>query len=54
VSSARNGERWSTANETSGPIRARFPIANSAGIECFKGWQPILTRMLERLEATVA
>ena len=35
------------------PLRARFPIAKSAGIECFKGWQPILARMLERLEATV-
>ena len=36
------------------PLRARFPIAKSAGIECFKGWQPILARMLERLEAAVA
>ena len=36
------------------PLRARFPIAKSAGIECFKGWQPILTRMLERLESAVA
>ena len=35
-------------------LRERFPIAKSAGIECFKGWQPILARMLERLEATVA
>ena len=38
---------WKTA------LRERFPIANSAGIECFKGWQPILARMLERLEATI-
>ena len=36
------------------PLRARFPIAKSAGIECFKGWQPILVHMLERLESTVA
>jgi hypothetical protein len=39
---------WKTA------LRARFPIAKSAGLECFRGWQPILARMLERLEATVA
>jgi hypothetical protein len=38
---------WKTA------LRARFPMAKSAGIECFKGWQPILARMLERLEAAV-
>ena len=38
---------WKTA------LRARFPIAKSAGIECFKGSQPILARMLERLEATI-
>src|SRR5688572_20899933 len=36
------------------PLLARFPIAKSAGIECFKGWQPILVRMLERLEAAGA
>jgi hypothetical protein len=36
------------------PLRARFPIAGSAGIECFRGWQPVLPRMLECLEATVA
>jgi hypothetical protein len=36
------------------PLRARFPIAKSAGIGCFMGWEPILTRMLERLEATIA
>lgn len=36
------------------PLRARFPIAKSARIECFKGWQPILARMLERLEARMA
>jgi hypothetical protein len=34
-------------------LRARFPIAKSAEIECFRGWQPILARMLERLEATI-
>jgi hypothetical protein len=34
-------------------LRSRFPIAKGAGIECFKGWQPILARMLERLEATI-
>ena len=36
------------------PLRARFPMAKSIGIGCFKGWQPILTRMFERLEATLA
>jgi len=35
-------------------LRARFPIAKTAAIECFKGWQRIVTRMLERLEAAVA
>jgi hypothetical protein len=39
---------WKTA------LRARLPIAKSAGIECFRGWQPILARMLERLEAAAA
>lgn len=29
-------------------------MAKSIGIGCFKGWQPILTRMFERLEATIA
>jgi hypothetical protein len=28
-------------------------MAKPAGIECFKGWQWILARMLERLEVTV-
>lgn len=36
------------------PLRARFPMATSIGIGCFKGWQEILTRMFERLEATIA
>ena len=36
------------------PLRARFPMAKSIGIGCFKGWQPILTRMFERLEATIS
>jgi hypothetical protein len=40
-------------DDWTGALRARFPIARSAGIECFRGWQPILARMLERLEATV-
>src|SRR5580765_851770 len=36
------------------PLRARFPMAKSAGFECFQGWQTIVTRMLERLEAGIA
>jgi hypothetical protein len=36
------------------PLRTRFPMAISAGFECFQGWQPIVIRMLERLEAMVA
>lgn len=35
-------------------LRGRFPIAKSAGIECFKGWRQIVARMLEWLEATIA
>jgi hypothetical protein len=35
-------------------LRARFPSAESAAIECFKGWAAILTRMLEQLEVTIA
>ena len=38
---------WKTA------LRARFSIAKSAGIQCFRGWHPILVRMLERLEAAI-
>jgi hypothetical protein len=41
------GDDWKAA------LRARFPVAKSAGIECFKGWTPILARMLERLEAVI-
>jgi hypothetical protein len=41
-------EDWTT------PIRARFPMARSAAFGCRKGWAPIVTRMLERLEETVA
>jgi hypothetical protein len=36
------------------PLRARFPMAKSADFGCFKGWQTIVTRMLERLEAASA
>ena len=47
VSEQPSRDDWKTA------LRARFPIAKSAGIECFKGWQPILARMLERLEVAI-
>jgi hypothetical protein len=42
------------SDDWTAPLRARFPMAQSVGIACFKGWQPILTRLLERLEATIA
>jgi hypothetical protein len=42
------------SDDWTAPLRARFPMAKSIGIACFKGWQPILTRLLERLEATIA
>jgi hypothetical protein len=48
ISEERRHDDWKAA------LRARFPIAKSARIECFKGWQPILAGMLERLEATIA
>jgi hypothetical protein len=32
----------------------RHPLAKSVGFECFKGWRPILGRLLERLEAAIA
>jgi hypothetical protein len=32
----------------------RYPLARSVGFECFKGWRPILGRLLERLEAAIA
>jgi hypothetical protein len=47
ISAQPRRDDWKTA------LRERFPIARSAGIECFKGWQPILARMLERLEAAI-
>jgi hypothetical protein len=41
-------ENWKAA------LAARYPLARSVGFECFGGWQPILARLLERLEAMVA
>jgi len=41
-------ENWKAA------LAARYPLARSVGFECFGGWQPILARVPERLEATVA
>ena len=41
------------SDDWTAPLRARFPMAESIGIACFKGWQPILTRLFERLEATI-
>ncbi|SRR6266508_2612229 len=35
------------------PLRARFPMAKSIEIGCFRGWQPILTRLFEGLETTI-
>jgi hypothetical protein len=29
-------------------------MARSVGFECFKGWRPILGRLLERLEGAIA
>jgi hypothetical protein len=36
------------------PLRARFPMAKSARFQCFRGWQAIVARMLEQLEATIS
>lgn len=32
----------------------RYPLARSVGFECFGGWQPILARLLDRLEVAIA
>jgi hypothetical protein len=37
-----------------GALAARYPLARSVGFECFGGWQPILIRLLDRLEAVIA
>jgi hypothetical protein len=31
----------------------RYPMARSVGFECFGGWQPILARLFDRLEASI-
>jgi hypothetical protein len=50
ISSAEQPRR----DDWKAPLRARFPRAKSADFGCFKGWESIVTRMLERLEATIA
>ena len=42
------------SDDWTAPLRARFPMAKSAEFGCFKGWQFVVTGMLEKLEATVA
>lgn len=50
ISSAEQPRR----DDWTAPLRARFPRAKSADFGCFKGWQSIVTRMLERLETTIS
>lgn len=35
-------------------LALRYPMARSIGFECFGGWQPILARLFDRLEAAIA
>ena len=50
VTPLRRGRRdnWTAA------LLLRYPLARSVGFECFKGWRPILGRLLERLEGAIA
>ena len=41
-------------DEWQGALAARYPLARSVGFECFRGWQPILAHLFERLEPAVA
>lgn len=41
-------------NNWPAPLLLRYPVARSVGFECFRGWRPILTRLLERLEVAIA
>ena len=41
------GDNWTAA------LVLRYPLARSVGFECFKGWRPILGRLLERLESAI-
>jgi hypothetical protein len=40
-----HGGDWQTA------LALRYPLARSVGFACFGGWQPLLARLLDRLEA---
>jgi hypothetical protein len=50
VTLSRRGrsDNWTAA------LVLRHPLARSVGFECFKGWRPILGRLLERLEGVIA
>ena len=49
VTLSRRGrsDNWTAA------LVLRYPLARSVGFECFKGWRPILGRLLERLEGAI-
>lgn len=49
VTLSRRGrsDNWTAA------LLLRYPLA-TVGFECFKGWRPILGRLLERLEGAIA
>jgi hypothetical protein len=50
VTQSRRGRRdnWTAA------LILRFPLARAVGFECFRGWRPLLGRLLERLERAIA
>ena len=49
VTPSQRGRRdnWTAA------LLLRYPLARSVAFECFKGWRPILGRLLEQLECAI-